>query len=1174
MFIHLHNHSHYSLLDGLPKIDDYIKKCLEYKMPAMALTDHGTVYGIIEFYEKAKKAGIKPIIGIETYVARRRLIYKKVKLDDKPNHLVLLAKDNIGYRNLIELATIANIDGFYYKPRVDKQTLKKYSKGLIATSACWAGEIQRALLNNNLELAEKVTLEYQNIFGKENFYLEMVYLGENIKKQDDLFEKIKNLSKKTNAPLIATKDTHYLTESDREAQDALLCINTGTTLDNPNRLSMREIDCSFTHPKIMEEKFKDMPYIAENTQKIANACNVNLELGKWHFPSVNLPENKTADEVLREQSLAGLLEKTPNYSKEYADRLDYELDIIKKKGYAPYFLAVADLINWARKQGIVTTTRGSAAGSLVSYSIGIITINPMFFKLPFERFLNPFRPSPPDIDMDFADNRREEVINYARQKYGDDKVAQICTFGTMMARGSVRDVTRVLGLPYDFGDKLSKMIPFGSQGFPMTIDKALQINNELKKKYNDDQNAKRVIDLARKIEGCARHSSVHAAGILISPTKITNFVPLQWDPSRRKKITQFEMHSSESAGLLKFDFLGIANLSIIGEAINLIKKIKKVDIDLNKIPYNDQKTFNLLAKGNTMGLFQLSGEGMTKHLVNLKPNSIFDIMAMVALYRPGPMESIPDFIKRKHNPKLITYIDDRLKSILDMSYGIITYQDDVLLIAINLAGYTWEEADKFRKAMGKKIPEEMASQEENFKTGCIKNGLSQDKTEKLWQLITPFAAYGFNKAHAASYGTIAYYTAYLKANFPAEYMTCLLTTESGEEEKIASAVNECQRMSIEVLPPDINESLKDFTYISDTKIRFGLLTIKNLGSDIITNIINERKKNGQYKSLADLLNRVQSRNLNKKSLEALAKAGALDKLAGRNAIIQNIDLILNYLKNIRKEKNDGQASLFSAIVNNDDEKNNILPLQLPPTDPIDLKTKLNWEKELLGLYVSAHPFANHAEKVKDKIHNIKQIKQIYGEQKILTAGTISTIREIFTKKNEPMMFVSIEDEEDNIETVVFPRILQATREIWKEGKSVLVVGKISLRNDSQSILVDCVFDMENNEDIDDVLKQARMKMTTNSAVRNYYTNSISRSKIQVQSKKIWINLPRFFNSEIHSQIKEVLSTEVGEYKVYITIQQNGNLRKIETDYKISYNEDIKNKLEKITGQGSVTTKYT
>ncbi|MFH1610654.1 MAG: DNA polymerase III subunit alpha [Patescibacteria group bacterium] len=1182
MFIHLHNHSHYSLLDGLPKIKDYVNTCLEYKMPAMALTDHGALYGVIEFYQKAKDAGVKPIIGMEAYIAPRRLIYKKVKLDDKPSHLVLLAKNNEGYKNLIQLATIAQLDGFYYKPRLDKEVLKKYSKGLIATSACWVGEISKALRQDDIKLAEKLTDEYKNIFGKDNFYLESVYLGENIRGQDELHGKLIDLSKKTKTPLIMTKDSHYINLEDTDAQDALLCINTGTVLNNPKRLSMKKFDCSFTHPKLMEERFKDLPDAIENTQKIASLCNVNLDLGKWVFPAIEIPKGKTADDVLRENTEKSLEEKFPN-NKEYEERINYELNIIKDKGYSSYFLVVADLINWARSQNIVVTTRGSAAGSLVSYLTGIIDIDPMYFKLPFERFLNPFRPSPPDIDMDFADNLREEVINYAIEKYGSDKVAQICTFGTMMARGSVRDVTRVLDFSYEMGDKLAKMIPMGSQGFPMTIKKALEINPDLKQEYDSDPNAKQVIDLAQKIEGCARHSSVHAAGTLISPTKITDYVPLQRDPSRRKKITQFDMHASEVAGLLKFDFLGITNLSIIGEAVKLIKNIKNIKIDLNNLPFDDQKTFDLLAKGQTIGLFQLSGGGMTKHLVNLKPTVITDIMAMVALYRPGPMESIPEFIRRKHNPETISYLDDRLKDILDMSYGIITYQDDVMLIAIRLAGYTWEEADKFRKAMGKKIPEQMIAQEGKFKEGCQKNGLSKEKTEQLWELIKPFASYGFNKAHGASYGLVAYKTAYLKANFPAEYMTSLMSVESGDEEKISAAVQECQKMGIKVLPPDINESRKDFTYINDNEIRFGLLTIKNLGHDIVVSIINERKENGPYKSLADLLNRVKSRNLNKKSLDALAKAGALDNFGERNLIVKNMDNILNYIKTIRKEKETNQASLFS-VMNSDGKEDQILPLNLSPTSPINLSTKLAWEKELLGLYVSDHPFSEHAQKINQHIKPIKEIKEtLADETKTLVGGVVTTIRSIFTKKNEPMMFVTIEDLTTSIEIVVFPRTLQTTKEIWQEGNVVITVGKISYRNDDANILADTAFVFK-DEDFKEILVQANKKLITNDYYKksnNYGNNGHNNNNnwnntpkpVQpVQITQVWINLPRFFNSEIHNQIKKVLLTSEGGQKVFIAIKQNGSLRKIETNYKIRYNEDIKNKLEQITGKNSVITK--
>lgn len=1180
MFIHLHNHSHYSLLDGLPKIKDYVNQCLEYKMPAMALTDHGSLYGVIEFYQKAKDAGIKPIIGMEAYIAPRRLIYKKVKLDDKPFHLVLLAKNNVGYKNLIQLATIGHLDGFYYKPRLDKEVLKKYSEGLIASSACWAGEISRALREDNIELAKNLTDEYKDIFGKDNFYLESVYLGENVRGQDELHKKLVDLSKKTKTPLIVTKDSHYINLEDADAQDALLCINTGTVLNNPKRLSMKEFDCSFTHPKLMEEKFKDLPDAVENTQKIANECNVNLDLGKWVFPAIEIPKGKTADEVLREDTEEELEKRFPN-NKEYKERIDYELNIIKKKGYSSYFLVVADLINWARSQDIIVTTRGSAAGSLVSYLTGIIDINPMFFRLPFERFLNPLRPSPPDIDMDFADNRREEVINYAKEKYGDDKVAQICTFGTMMARGSVRDVNRVLDFSYDFGDKLAKMIPMGSQGFPMTIKKAMEINPELKQEYDSDPNAKQVIDLAQKIEGCARHSSVHAAGTLISPTKMTDYVPLQRDPSRRKKITQFDMHASEAAGLLKFDFLGIANLSIIGGAVELIEKIKDIKIDLDNISFKDKKTFDLLAKGQTVGLFQLSGGGMTKHLVNLKPTNIFDIAAMVALYRPGPMDFIPEYIDRKHNPEKIDYPHESLKETLEQSLGLLIYQEDVMLTAIKLAGYTWLDADKFRKAMGKKKPKVMKEQEGKFKEGCVKNGIKKELAENLWERIKPFASYAFNKSHAASYGVVAYKTAYLKANFPAEYMTALMSVESGDEEKISAAVQECQKMGIKVLPPDINESRKDFTYISDNEIRFGLLTIKNLGHDVIVSIINERKKNGPYKSLADLLNRVKSRNLNKKSLEALAKAGALDNFAERNLIIENIDNILGYIKTVRREKNDNQASLFSLMNQDDSGNEQILPLNLKPTPPIDLNTKLAWEKELLGLYVSDHPFSEHAQKINEHIKPIKEIKEtLSDETKTLVGGVVTTIRSIFTKKNEPMMFVTIEDLTTSIEIVVFPRTLQSTKEIWQEGNVVITVGKVSYRNDEANILADTAYVFK-NEDFEEILIQANKKLTTN----NYYKkgggynnggynnfNSPPKPVESISITQVWINLPRFFNSEIHNQIKDVLLAEIGEQKVFIAIKQNGSLRKIETNYKIRYNEDIKNKLEKITGEGSIIAK--
>ena len=1199
MYIPLHTHSHYSLLDGLAKIEDYLAKCVEYKIPAMALTDHGNLYGALEFYQAAKKMGVKPIIGLETYIAPRRLIYKKAKLDEKAAHLLLLAKNLTGYKNLIQLATIAQLDGFYYKPRLDKETLKKYSAGLIGSSACWAGEINRALLDNDLALAEKLTRAYQDIFGPENFYLEMVYLGEDVPGQIELHEKIVALAAQTNAPLIATKDSHYLDKTDAEAQDVMLCINTGSTLDTPNRLSLKKFDCSFPAPEIMAEKFKHLPAAIANTQKIADQFDLELTLGKLNFPAFPLPESMTAEELLRKNAQQGLAEKISPLTQNYTDRLEYELEIIIKKGYAPYFLVVADLIKFARDSGIVMTTRGSAAGSLVSFAIGIINIDPLAFQLPFERFLNPFRPSPPDIDMDFADNRRDEMIDYAIRKYGADKVAQICTFGTMMARGSVRDITRALGLPYEYGDKLAKMIPFGSQGFPMTIETAMGINPELKFEYENNLDARRIIDLALKIEGCCRHTSIHAAGILISPTTITDFVPLQRDPAGRKKITQYEMGSAEAAGLLKFDFLGITNLSVMGEAIKLIKKTKNVEIHLEKIPFTDQKTYELLGRGETIGVFQLASSGMTKYLVDLKPTNIFDIMAMVALYRPGPMESIPEFIRRKHNPKLISYLDERLKKILDLSYGIITYQDDVLLIAINLAGYSWEEADKFRKAMGKKIPAEMAAQEDKFKNGCLKNGLSQERTEKLWELIKPFAAYGFNKAHSASYGIIAYYTAFLKANYPTEYMTMVLSFEAGEPEKIAAAVQEAKKMGIKISAPDINQSHLNFTCLSDQEIRFGLLAIKNLGADVINVIVAEREKNGPFQSLEDFLSRVPGRALNKKSLEALAMSGALDSFAERSTLIENMDLILNYLKNSKKEIDTKQTSLFDfgVLPAAATGVKNLPPLNLKATAPTALQTKLRWEKELLGLYVSSHPFSTTAVLLQNRLAPLSQLKTVNRDEKITGAGVIVAIKKIFTKTNEPMLFVVVEDLTANLEIIVFPSVLKKTSELWQEGRTIIFVGRLSDKDDEIKILADTALLLA-EEKIEETLAQVQQTLNKQNNWshngngfnhQNYAAPAVAVPARPVfvrapqptpapavshnlTSRQIWIHLPKFFNSEIHLQIKAVLLDAPGDHQVMLTLNHTGSLRKIETSYKINYSETLKARLEAITGPGSVTIK--
>ncbi len=1184
-------------------------------MPALGLTDHGTMYGCIEFYQKCKDAGIKPIIGCEMYLAPRDLHLKHFNIDNKPFHLVLFAKNNIGYKNLLYLTTVAHLDGFYYKPRIDKKILKQHSEGLIATSACMAGEIPRALKNKSFDDAVKITKEYQDIFSKENFYLELEYLGNN-KEQIETNEKIIKLAKKIKAPLTASRDTHYINPEDKIAQDVLVCINTGKVLTDKNRLTMTNFDLNFLHPKLMEEYFKNIaPEVVKNTEKIAGECNVNLDLGEWYFPKFELPNNITPEQELKTISRQGLKNKFPNADEKIKKRLEYELDVICKKGYASYFLIVADLINFARKNKIPTTTRGSAAGSLVGHTIDIIPINPLYFELPFERFLNPYRVSAPDIDMDFADNQRDEILKYAREKYGHKKVANICTFGTMAAKGSVRDVTRVLNLPYSLGDKISKMIPLGIQGVPMTINKALLEVKELKQIYNTDSNAKKIIDLAKKVEGCARHISVHAAGVVISPTILTDFTPLQKAPAGQKEIiTQYEMHSCEAVGLIKFDFLGIRNLSILGDAVKLIKKTKNIEIDLDNLLLDDLKTFKFISQGNTFGMFQLGGSGMTKWLTELKPTKIKELAAMIALFRPGPMDSIPEYIAHKQGKKPIKYLDPKFESILKDTYGVITYQDDVMLIAIEFAGYTWETVDKFRKAMGKKIPELMAQQEKDLVEGCQKHsGWSKEKAETLWKLFDPFKGYGFGRAHAASYSMIAYQTAYLKTHFTAEFMTAVMTAEAQNTDKLVEAVQDCKKLKIKVLPPDVNYSRPDFTYISENEIRFGLLAIKNLGSDIANVIISERKANGSFKTLAEFLTRVESKNLNKKSLDALIKSGAMDFFNERNQMLENMDQMINFIRYKNKQKKTNQASLFSVLSKDNSEP--VPELNLAPANPIDSKTKLAWEKELLGLYVSGHPFAEMQKNVNPYITcSCAEVNQLNdNDDNFKIAGIITKIHKILTKKNQLMIFATISDLSADVEVLVFPKILERTPEIWQEDKHIFVVGKKSDRDEKAKIIVDLVYEI-NKKNIQKIISQVeqdtgKIKKRFNNYQNqkletknhsdlvgrqelnniNYFNNQSLKNNNQLKNNNlntksnliknnlnqnissIYIQLPKYFNSEIHLQLKNIFEQFIGETKVFLTIQQSGTLRKIQTDFTIQYDEMFKIKIEEIVGEGGVKT---
>ncbi|MCC7500475.1 DNA polymerase III subunit alpha [Candidatus Nomurabacteria bacterium] len=974
-FVPLHVHSHYSLLKALPKVPELVARAKEMGCEALALTDIDNLYGAIEFYKECKDAGIKPIIGLDANIG-----------DGK--RLLLYAKNNEGYKNLIKLVSISHLTDAQGTP-ITQEMLKEHGEGLLMVDP--------------------------------------------------------------KDPSIALSEVFYLNPEDRRAWETIRAIENRGPAEEGD-LTDDDEGFYFRSAEDMGSRFS--PEALQKTVDLAAECNVELKLGQWVFPNLPIPEGSNYNQELRNLIENGLVRRGLDQDPAVRERIEYEYKIIIDKGYAPYFLVVADLLRYARESGILTTIRGSVAGSLVTYVTGITNVNPLEYKLPFERFLNPERPSAPDIDMDYADDRRDEMIDYARRTYGTEQVGQIGTFGTMLARGVVRDVARALGYPYGLGDRIAKEVPFGSQGFPMTLERALSENPELAKMYKAERDVREIIDLGKKIEGCARHVGVHAAGVVIAPTPLTDFSPIQLDPKGGKVITQYDMYSIEEAGLLKFDFLGIRNLAILAHTVKMVQKTRGITIDIENIDVADTKTFEMLSRGETEGTFQLNGAGMTRCLKELKPSTIHDINAMVALFRPGPMETIPMYIERKHNAALIHYLDPRMKEYLDFSYGVLVYQDDVLLTAIKLAGYSWLEADKLRKAMGKKIPEVMAAEKEKLIKGFIEYGkLSKPLAEKLWKLIEPFAAYGFNKAHAASYGRVAYQTAYMKANYPVEYMAAVLTAEAGDIDTVSIMVNECKRMGITILPPDINESFGDFTVIPESgAIRFGLYSIKNFGRGIADQIIAERNA-GAFVSLSDFLKRITTQHLNKKSLEALIMCGALDSFGERGAMHAHMEMLLKYHRDAVEDH--GHDSLFMGM----DE---VMELTLPPAPETPMKERLAWEKELLGLYVSGHPLDAHRERLdaarkKGAAHSIKDLREraIPGTSAV-AAGMISDIRTILTKGGDQMAFIKLADEGDTIEAVVFPKSFVEYREILKPDACVALKGRLSNRNGELSLVTEAM----------------------------------------------------------------------------------------------------------------------
>ena len=1156
-FTHLHVHSHYSLLTALPTIDALLKRAQELGMTALALTDTSALYGAVEFYTHAKDYGIKPIIGAEIFVAKNLASKNNTAEDRRRHQLVLLAKNETGYKNLMKIISIAQLEGFYYKARADKNLLREHSEGLIALSGSLQGEVPSEIIYGNYERAKAIALEYQDIFGAGNFYLE---LGPHLQYENQILanQGLIQISRETGIPVVAAVDVHYVRKEDAEVQDVLLCIRDNKKVSDHERFSMMNLDLSLRSPEEMSEIFKDIPEAIENTGVIVDAIDFKLKTGENHLPEFPLPEGKTADGYLRELCEIGLTKRYPDQSEvtdEHRKRLDYELGVIESTGFASYFLIVQDFVNWAKENGVVVGPgRGSAAGSFVAYLTGITDLDPIKYDLLFERFLNPERISMPDVDMDFADNRRDDVLNYVRSKYGNDHVAQIITFGTMAARAAVRDVGRALGFPYDLCDKTSKMIPMFT-----SIKKALEEVPEFKAWYEGNADAKKLIDTAMTVEGLARHASMHACGVVITKDPVTEYTPLQKvSGSREGVVTQYaastKANAVEKIGLLKMDFLGLKNLTIIQNTLRIVRKTKGVDISIERIPLDDELTYKLLQDAHTTGVFQLESTGMKRYLKQLKPTVFEDIIAMVALYRPGPMEYIPDFIGGKHGTKKVEYLHPLLEPILENNYGVAVYQEQLMQIARDLAGFSLGEADVLRKAVGKKIKELVAEQREKFIEGCEKTGVGKKIGAQVFAFIEPFAGYGFNRSHAACYALIGYQTAYLKAHYPAEFMAALLTSDQDNIDRIAIEVRETREMGIEVLPPDVNESFEEFAVIMGAdgkeRVRFGLNAIKNVGHLVAHEIVEERKRNGKYETLEALVERVQTKDLNKKSVEALIKVGALDNFGERNQLLQSLDAILQHAKNSKSLTENHANSLFGDLP---------LPksrIRLAQAEVADKKSKLGWEKELLGLYVTDHPVSEYHEYLTKTATPIRDLDKLSDNARVRIGGVITAVRKVLTKNGSTMYFVGLEDMTGRVEILVFGKTAEATGDSWKEDEIAIVSARLSQKEGSLRVIAESVERLSEKT----VEQFARGEATRQSVAERAASQApLPKGKLVI---RIADSAPANTIEDLSALLKKAPS---GQEKVVLEIQ--GTL--LETSFSVTRDESLLSALQSLAGVVSV-----
>ena len=1063
-FAHLHVHTEYSLLDGSNKIKEYVNRVKELGMTAAAITDHGVMFGVIEFYRAARAAGINPVLGCEVYVAPGSRFDKEAvgRDEDRYYHLVLLAENNTGYSNLMKIVSRGFTEGYYYKPRVDYEVLEQYHEGIIALSACLAGEVQKNLLRGLYDEGRKAALRYEKIFGKGNFFLELQDHG--IPEQSIVNQQLLRLAEETGIELVATNDVHYTYAEDEKPHDILLCLQTGKKLADEDRM---RYEGGQYYVKSKEEMAALFPYALqalENTQKIADRCHVEIEFGVTKLPKFDVPDGFTSWEYLNKLCFDGLEKRYGEPGQELVDRLNYELGVIKNMGYVDYFLIVWDFIHFARENGImVGPGRGSAAGSIVAYTLGITNIDPIRYQLLFDRFLNPERVSMPDIDVDFCFDRRQEVIDYVVRKYGKDQVAQIVTFGTLQARGVIRDVGRVMDLPYAFVDSISKMVP---KELNITLDKALKMNPELKKLYDENPQVKELIDMSKRLEGLPRHTSMHAAGVVICQKNVDEFVPLALGADNTV-ITQFTMTTLEELGLLKMDFLGLRTLTVIQDAINLVEESTGERIIPEELDYNDPAVMELLGSGKTDGVFQLESAGMKSFMKELKPQSLEDIIAGISLYRPGPMDFIPQYIKGKNHPELITYDCPQLEPILEPTYGCIVYQEQVMQIVRDLAGYTLGRSDLLRRAMSKKKADVMQRERQNFVygnpeenvPGCVANGISEEIANKIYNEMIDFAKYAFNKSHAAAYAVVAYQTAYLKYYHPVEYMAALMTSVIDNPGKVAEYIYSCRQMGIKILPPDINRGVGNFS-VDNGNIRYGLAAIKSIGRPVIESIIEERKLRGEFKNLKDFIERLSNKEVNKRTVENFIKSGAFDSLKGTRKQLMMIYIrVMDQVNQEKKYSMTGQMSLFDIV---DEEQKKEFEITLPDVGEYQKETLLAFEKEVLGVYLSGHPLEEYEEKWRNNISATTQDFQLDEETgvtkvrdgaKEIIGGMITSKTIKYTKKNQTMAFITIEDLMGTVEVVIFPRDYEKNQQYLQEDSKVFVKGRVSEEDDNASKLI-------------------------------------------------------------------------------------------------------------------------